>query len=300
MVLYKGGVPHKIKINNSIAPEVRQLKELTTYGLGGRAEIYFPENLYEAKRAYSVALSHGAPPLVLGNGSDILAADGGCMREIICTKKLTGIVRVADDRLFCLAGTKVSTLLNYCRLRGLGGLEYLVNIPATIGGIAYMNGGAAGKYIGENVVSVTLYNGKTVKLCNYACHYSYKHSTMRDINALILSILLKVDVSEQSVVEERIKEFSRRRRNLPKGKSCGCVFKNPAGDYAARLIEKAGLKGRRIGGAFVSDEHANFIINDGGSASDVFRLISLVREEVKLRFGVTLEEEVIYFGDFER
>ena len=244
-------------------------------------------------------MSHGAPPLVLGNGSDILAADGGCMREIICTKKLTGIVRVADDRLFCLAGTKVSTLLNYCRLRGLGGLEYLVNIPATIGGIAYMNGGAAGKYIGENVVSVTLYNGKTVKLSNYACHYSYKHSTMRDINAIILSILLKVYPSTRQEIEERLSAYSARRAHLPTGRSCGCVFKNPQGDYAARLIEMAGMKGQSCGGAYVSPVHANFIISDGGSAEDVCKLIELVREAVWRKFGVLLENEVVLLGDFE-
>ena len=300
MVLYKGGVPHKIKLKKSLKAEEKLLKELTTYRLGGKALVYFPENLYEAKSVYSEILSRGRLPLILGNGSNVLASDSGCCNdEIICTKRLTGIVRVAKDKLFCLSGTMVSSLMNYCRLHGLSGLEYLVNIPATIGGIACMNGGAAGKYISENVISVAIFNGKTVKFSNYGCHYNYKYSTMRDINAIILSILLKVEPSTSVQVEEKIKAFAERRSNLPKGKSCGCVFKNPAGDYAARLIELSGLKGKRLGGAFVSPKHANFIINDGNCAEDVRGLIALVKSEVKNKFGVNLEEEVVYLGDFK-
>lgn len=298
MVLYKGGRPQKFTFRECVEPQEKPLAKLTTYGLGGMAKVYFPSNLWEAKRVYSDILSRGIVPEILGNGSDVLASDGAFDGEIICTRRLNGIVRVAQDRLLCLCGTRVSSLLNYCKTHSLGGLEYLVNIPATIGGIACMNGGAGGKYISENVVTVTLYDGKTVKLSNYDCHYSYKHSTMRDINAIILSILLKVEPSTRKEVEERLLKFSLRRKHLPKGKSCGCVFKNPPGDYAARLIECSGLKGARVGGAYVSKEHANFIINDGATSSEVFELIGIVKKTVKQMFGAELEEEVVYLGKF--
>lgn len=298
MVLYKSGIPRNLKIKNTVDFEEKPLRELSTYGLGGMAKVCFPQDLVAARIAYDNILSRGKIPFILGNGSDILASDCGYDGEIICTKKLSGIVRVAEDKLLCLSGTRVSPLLNYCKIHGLTGLEYLVNIPATIGGIAYMNGGAAGKYINDNVINIVIYNGKTVKLSNLDCHYSYKHSTMRDINAIILSILLKVYPSTTETVQNNLNLFSQRRNHLPKGKSCGCVFKNPEGDYAARLIELAGLKGKRLGGAYVSEKHANFIINDGATSEEVYKLIEIVKDEVKRQFGVNLEEEVVLLGKF--
>lgn len=275
-----------------------KLSRCTTYGLGGEAEIYYPDNLCKAKLIFD-KLNENGRAFVLGNGSDVLASDGKIKEPIICTKKLRGIVRVAEDKIFCLAGTSVGALLAYCKRRNLGGLEYLVNIPATIGGIAYMNGGAGGKYISDNVLSVKVYNGNIVTLDNKDCNYTYKHSTMRDINAIILSILLKVYPSTRQKIEERLSAYSARRAHLPTGRSCGCVFKNPQGDYAARLIEMAGMKGQSCGGAYVSPVHANFIISDGGSAEDVCKLIELVREAVWRKFGVLLENEVVLLGDFE-
>ncbi|MDE5765743.1 MAG: UDP-N-acetylmuramate dehydrogenase, partial [Clostridia bacterium] len=202
------------------------------------------------------------------------------------------------DKLLCLAGTRISELLVYCKNRNLGGLEYLYGIPATVGGAAYMNAGVSGFAIGDNVVDVCVYDGKVAHLSRETCNFGYRRSTMRDINALILSIIVKVDDSNAQEIDERLAFFKNRRSHLPKGKSCGCVFKNPEGYSAGYLIDSAGLKGYRVGGARVSDVHADFILNEGATASEVKTLINLVKSRVLEKFGIELQEEVVYIGEF--
>ncbi|MGN1104853.1 MAG: UDP-N-acetylmuramate dehydrogenase, partial [Candidatus Coproplasma sp.] len=202
-------------------------------------------------------------------------------------------------RVFCLAGTPISTLLKYCKKHGLSGVEYLTKIPATVGGAAYMNAGAAGKYIGGNIRKVLVYTDKKVYFNNNQCNFSYKHSTMRDINCIILAVELQLEQKSVDEIEDKLSYYSGLRSHLPKGRSCGCVFKNGEGYYAGELIERAGFKGVRCGGAVVSREHANFIINEGNCADDVKRLIELVKYVVLLKFGIELHEEVVYIGDFD-
>lgn len=297
MLSYKSGLQKCIKSVKTESPFA--FSKNTTYGLGGYAKIaYLPETVYEAKLAFDRLSSERAAFEVLGNGSNVLVADGGFDGAVICTKNLRGIIRLDCNRLMCLAGTKVAELLSYCKKHGLGGLEYLYGIPATIGGAAYMNAGVCGSAIGANIESVCVYDGKTHILSREMCDFRYRHSTMRDINALILSIIVKVDECAALEIDERLTFFKQRRRHLPKGKSCGCVFKNPKGYSAGYLIEAAGLKGTRCGGAHVSREHASFIINDGGSSQDVKRLIETVKSKVFVQFGIELQEEVVYIGEF--
>ena len=161
-----------------------------------------------------------------------------------------------------------------------------------------MNAGVNGAAIGDNTESVRVYNGKTRILSREKCNFGYRHSTMRDINALILSIIVNVDECSALQIDDRIEFYRQRRSHLPKGRSCGCVFKNPEGCSAGLLIESAGLKGFRCGGAYVSEKHASFIINSGGSAADVKLLIGEVKSKVYEKFGVLLEEEVVYIGEF--
>ena len=276
----------------------RKLSECTTYGLGGAAEIYYPENILQARAAYDRITARGHRPIILGNGSNVLASDAGTETPIICTKGMRGIYVSGTNEITCLAGTMVGELVRYCISQGKGGVEYLAGIPATIGGLACMNGGAGGKFISENIISVRLYVGKTVILDNKSCQFSYKHSTMRDINAFITDVTLKIYPSDSRLITEKVRARLAQRGNLPTGRSCGCVFKNPSGNYAARLIEGAGLKGLRLGGANVSTKHANFILNSGGRARDVRTLIAVVRAAVFQKYGVRLQEEVVYIGDF--
>lgn len=299
MLLYKSGLKNCIEEPKIEIVSPFKFCENTTYGLGGNAiAAYLPRTVYEAKIAYDRLTSNGIPFEILGNGSNVLVSDKGISGAVISTKKLRGIFRLDKNRLLCLAGTRTGELLAYCKKHNLGGLEYLYGIPATVGGAAYMNAGVSGSAIGQNIENVRVYDGKSRILTREMCNFAYRHSTMRDINALILSIIVNVCDSSENEIEERITYYRQRRSHLPKGKSCGCVFKNPDGVSAGYLIEKAGLKGLKVGGACVSGQHASFIINDGGTSDDVKSLIGIVKSKVLEKFGILLDEEVVYIGDF--
>lgn len=271
----------------------------TTYRLGGGARrAYFPRNFVEARAAFDIAKQDGIPHFVLANGSNVLASDSGYSGDVICTRRLSAIARVDEEHIFCLSGTSVGTILKYCVEHDLGGLEYLAGIPASIGGIVYMNGGAAGRYICSNVKSVRIYNGTDVVLSAADCQFAYKHSTMQDMDCIILGVLLAVAREDRRETEQKISRVLQLRKNLPAGKSCGCVFKNPEGISAGKLIERCGLSGIGSGRVFVSPNHCNFIINNGGSAIEVKELIDIVKRTVFLKTSIMLEEEVVCVGDF--
>lgn len=271
----------------------------TTYGLGGYAKAaYYPQTVSGLKAVFNHILKLNERFAVLGNGSDILASDNGFGGSVICTKRLKGVYLTDGGNLYCLAGTTVGELLKFCTENGLGGLEYLAGIPATMGGIAYMNGGAAGNYISDNIIKVDYFDGKDRSFSNNQCIFGYKYSIMRDIIGVISGLELKVYPESSENVKQNIACALKKRSWHPKGKSCGCVFKNPLGMSAGKLIDDCGLKGLSVGGAVVSDKHANFILNFGNSARDVKKLIELVKQTVFEKTGILLEEEVVYIGDF--
>lgn len=272
--------------------------ENTTYGCGGIAKVAFlPDNIPAAKCAYDIA-SKGEF-VILGNGSNILAADGAYNGAVVSTKKLCGIYKVHEDVICCLPGTKISKLLNYCAQNNLSGLEYLYGIPATVGGAAYMNAGIRGSYIGKNVIKIRLYNGKLFDLSQKDCNFEYKHSTMRDINAIILCVYLKIEPNcDKNKIINNILYYKDLRKNLPKGRSCGCVFKNIEDYSAGKIIQDCSLENFSVGLARVSEEHCNFILNEGATSSDIKKLIEIVKQKVSEKTSYKLEEEVIYIGDF--
>lgn len=271
----------------------------TTYGCGGSAEIaYFPESIKQAAVVYDYINKAYKNYVVIGNGSNVLASDRNFDGAVLGTKRLKGISRISENTIFCYAGTTVAELMKFCVEFGFGGLEYLAGIPATVGGLVYMNGGAGGFFIGENVVNVMLYNGSIRNFSNKKCSFGYKYSIMRDINGLILGVELRIYAQSSDKVRENIALYIGRRKALPKGASCGCVFKNVGKLSAGKLIDEAGLKGLTCGKAYVSSDHANFIINGGGCAADVRTLIKEVKNKVFQCTGIMLEEEVVYIGDF--
>lgn len=299
MLSYKRGLKRAVSADNVKTVKPYNFSNNTTYGLGGNAKVaYVPKTIWQAKCAYDVIKKSGENCLILGLGSNVLVSDCGYDGSLISTREMRGIIKVDENRLFCLAGTKLCDLLKYCKNNNLSGLEYLYGIPATVGGAAYMNAGVCGYAIGDNISKVAIYNGKNSILSRKDCNFTYRHSTMRDINAIILSIIVNVSNGRSEEIEEKINFFKDRRAHLPKGKSCGCVFKNPDGQSAGYLIEAAGLKGFSIGGATVSQNHASFIINRGGTASDVKAVIDFVKRVVFDKFGVCLSEEVVYIGEF--
>ena len=270
----------------------------TTYACGGNATIaYFPDTIEQAMAVYDYLIESHKNFVVLGNGSNVLVSDKNFDGAVLCTKYLRGVRRTGNT-IFCYAGTKVAELMRFCADNGLGGLEYLAGIPATIGGLALMNGGAGGLYIAENIVNVLLYDGSIHNFSNKKCNFGYKYSIMRDINSLILGVELKIYTQNSEKVRENISTYLNNRKLHPKGASCGCVFKNIGKISAGKLIDNCGLKGLRCGGAYVSESHANFLINDGGCASDVYKLIDTVKKRVFEFTGIMLEEEVVYIGEF--
>lgn len=270
----------------------------TSYGLGGIGKVaYFPKTEEEAIRILNTLKQYNQKFIVLGCGSNVLVSDKFFDGIIISTSKLKGIYKTADG-ITCLSGTTVAELLIYCRKNGLSGLEFLAGIPASVGGLSFMNAGAGGKYISDVLKNCTVYDGKLRNFSNKLCNFGYKYSTMRDINGIILSCSFKLQQVDPQLVSQNINKYISSRLALPKGRSCGCVFKNPEGCSAGKLIEYCGLKGFAYGGARVSREHANFIINEYAAASDVYRLIRFVKKTVFQITGVALEEEVVYIGDF--
>ncbi len=272
--------------------------ENTTYGLGGRAKAaFFPDSAEQAIAVFDYLKKSGEKFVVMGCGSNVLAADGNYDGYVISTKLLKGIYS-DGDYLYCESGVTVAALMKFCLNSGLGGYEYLAGIPATVGGLALMNGGIPQRHIGEDILSVDYFDGQRYEILNKSCNFGNKYSTMRDINGLILGLKLSKYAVNRETSIQNLSYFIEKRKNQPHGKSCGCVFKNPTGGSAGKLIDCAGLKGLRCGGAFVSEKHANFIINGGGTACDVFKLIRTVKNKVYERFGVMLEEEVVYIGEF--
>ena len=289
---------HEIAVKSVKAEVNFDFSKHTTYGLGGIAKIaYFPSNEEEAVTVYKYLKKHGEKFVILGKGSNLLVSDKYFDGAVICTKYLQGI-EIDGNCLKILSGTTVQQLLSFCVKNGITGFEYLAAIPASIGGLAVMNGGTSDKRIASNILSIKVFDGKMRELSNKNCNFGNKHSTMSDINALILAVYAGFEWEKPEKVEGNISYYLCQRKGQPRGKSCGCVFKNPEGLSAGKIIDDAGLKGMKIGGAEVSREHANFIINNGGSSSDVYSLIKAVKKSVYEKTGINLEEEVIYIGEF--
>ena len=271
----------------------------TTYGLGGKAEIaYFPKTFDEVQSVLSHLRKIGKNFVILGAGSNIIASDKYFNGAVVSTKNLNKI-EINDQSIICGSGVKVSELLKFCINNGAVGYEYLAGIPATLGGLALMNGGIPQRHIGDDIVSVWLYDEKIRKLLQKDCKFGNKYSTMRDINTCILQIELPYKRADCKIIRQNIKNYLSLRRNQPKGKNCGCVFKNSENYSAGKLIDECGLKGLRVGNAYVSDIHANFIINEGDSAQDIYILIALIKRAVYEKTKIILEEEVVYIGEFD-
>ncbi len=267
----------------------------SSVGCGGFADIVFsPRDVPELIALKGKLKKEKIPHCVLGNLTNVLPSDEGFCGAIISMKQLTGVA--CGEEIFVYAGTGSGELLSVAKRERKSGLEFLKGVPCTLGGALYMNAGAGEKYISEQVKSVLLLqNGKVRALSVEKCGYSYKKSVFMETDDIILGATLRVKNATREEIDGKEDWFAQRRAHLPKGRSMGCVFKNPTGKYAGELIEGSGLKGFRIGGAKISEEHANFIINDrNGTAKDIKALIALIKNAVRSQYGVTLEEEIRY------
>lgn len=245
--------------------------------------------------------------IVLGSGSNILVSDKG-IDYIVLHNRAHNIkinTKSDDPTIEAESGAILGTVARQSALRGLSGMEWAAPVPGTIGGAVYGNAGAHGSDMTESLRMAKILHQKrgiedwpVEKL-----DYQYRSSILKreKMPVVVLSAVLNVVQTSREEAWERIKLFqAHRKETQPPGASMGSMFKNPPEDFAGRLIEAAGLKGRRIGRAMISPVHANFIINLGGaSASDIWQLMILAQETVKEKFGVSLEPEIELIGEFE-
>lgn len=264
-------------------------------GCGGSARAaFFPENLAELLLLVDVFRREEVKFSVLGNMTNVLPPDGMYDGTLLFTDGLKSIG--FGKTVFAMAGVRAKALLDACVRRGRTGAEFLAGIPCSVGGAAFMNAGAGGRYFSDIAESVLVYReGRIRVLAREECGYAYKKSVFMAENTVILGASLLLDRAAGETVERKRAEYLAARRNLPSGRSMGCIFKNPPEAPAGKLIEGAGLKGLRVGGAVISEKHANFIINEGGATSaDVRALVNLIKNAVFAQYGVELEEEIRY------
>jgi UDP-N-acetylmuramate dehydrogenase len=240
----------------------------------------------------------------VGLGSNLLVRDGGIRGTVINTKgRLKEMKRLADGSVYVEAGVPCAHVARFCGEQGLCGAEFLAGIPGTMGGALKMNAGAFGGETWEIVQSVEILSadGEIYERSKGTFQIGYRSVKGFDADKeWFISALLRLPNGDTAASQQKIKELlDRRGKTQPTNQpSCGSVFKNPPGDYAARLIEQAGLKGYAIGGACISEKHANFIVNLGNAkAADIEALIAHVRQTVKNNYGIDLQTEVCMVGE---
>jgi len=275
------------------------MRDFTTIKIGGRVKLFSPRGLEELTKTISLFNKEGLKYRILGNGSNLLVSDRG-IKDIII--KLKGAdfeyIRKEKNNLVAVgSGLSLQKLLRFCQEESLGGLEFLVGVPATLGGAIKNNAGALGKEIMDFVTSLTVLkkSGKLVKLESKHVRYSYRYLQLKKSD-IIVGAVLRLRKTRQKYIRKRL-DFNRayrRRTQEIRLASAGCVFANPSLSLpAGLLIEAAGLKGFRKNKAAVSCRHANFIVNLGGASfKDVFYLIKYIEKNIRDTFGITLKREI--------
>ncbi len=273
----------------------------TSWHVGGPADLFFTP-AHEADLAtFLRSLDPAVSVMWIGLGSNLLVRDGGVRGAVIDTHGVFDELEQLDDtHVRAGAGVACAKLAKQCIKWGLGPAEFFAGIPGTVGGALAMNAGAFGGETWRHVVSVTTLDRNGVRRERPASDYTvgYRHVTGPD-NEWFLGAQLQFERKPGVSADDIRLLLARRKATQPIGEwSCGSVFTNPPGDHAARLIEAAGLKGYRIGGARVSEMHANFIVNDGtATAADIEQLIAQVRSTVEKVHGVKLTPEVRVVGE---
>ncbi len=279
------------------------LSRVTSFHIGGNADLaVYPADAEAFAYALDAVVQAGVPYTVIGNGSNTLVRDGGFRGVVFVT---TDMRRVTIDgtRLTGGCGVLLGSIGTNASRAGLAGAEFANGIPGTLGGAVYMNAGAYGGQLADIVCETVCYDldaRQVLHLDNAAQHFGYRHSVFMEKNYIILSATLQLTKDEPDAIRARMNDYlARRREKQPlEYPSAGSVFKRPEGHFAGKLIEDAGLKGLRVGGAEVSPKHAGFIVNVGGAtARDVLELIERIREKVYAMSGVTLECEIRTIGE---
>ncbi len=281
------------------------MSQFTSIRVGGRADLIFlPKNEEELINFIKEFRDKNLKITVLGEGTNVIVRDGGIRGVVISLKNLRGIRFVREGNFYLVhvkAGEPLPSLVKKGMTYGLSGIEKLAGIPGSVGGAISGNAGLHRKGIGEFVEEVELvtFYGRRRKFGKDEIEFTYR-KTKFPVSGIIVEATLKFPIGDCGKIKEMVLENIKKKSdsqplNLP---SAGSVFKNPAGRKAWKLISDAGLRGLRLGGARISEKHANFIVNEGGAtARDIETIIDLVKKRVKKVYGVEMEEEVKIIGE---
>ncbi|MDX8388666.1 MAG: UDP-N-acetylmuramate dehydrogenase [Ghiorsea sp.] len=275
------------------------LASRTTLGVGGNAAWLFrPSDQKSLVKAVGF-IPEEESIFPLGRGSNLLVTDSGIQGLVIDLSNVNNLI-VEDHQIEVGAGVRMSKLAQVAASSGLSGLEFMATVPGDLGGGVAMNAGAFGQQVSDVLVSVVVLNrdGSVKTIIRDELDMVYRYTALPK-GSLVLSAIFELVSADSESVKESMRKMRKKRSDsqplaLP---NCGSVFKNPEGDFAARLIESVGLKGKQSGHARISDKHANFIVNEGGaSCEDVLSLIRLAQATVKKESGIKLEPEVRLVG----
>ena len=292
------------------------MKRYTAARIGGAADVMITvETSAELVEVTKICWERNIPFTILGSGSNVLVSDTGVRQVVVLNhaKKIVFNPNSQPALVWAESGANFGILARQAAAKGLSGLEWAAGIPGTVGGAIYGNAGAHGSDMSHNLLMANILHLSQIngnhrqeilqeEWSVERFEYAYRSSSIKRQpgQVVVLSGLLKLNQSTPEAVRAKMDEYTALRRNSqPSGASLGSIFKNPAGDYAGRVIEAAGLKGKKMGKVEISQKHANFFINqDSATASDYAALIRLVQKEVSEKFGISLELEIELLGDW--
>jgi UDP-N-acetylenolpyruvoylglucosamine reductase len=275
----------------------------TTLRVGGAARLFAdPASLAELRDLLELARDAGVPVFPLGRGSNLVVPDAGVDGLVLSLahEAWSAFAPRPDGLVAVGAGLRLKNLCGLATAAGLGGFEFLEGIPGSVGGALRMNAGAMGGWMFDVVAEVTLLDagGAVRTVPKAALHVDYRHCAELETALALGAVLRPASPAQADAIARQIDTYRKKRHETqPREPSAGCIFKNPPGASAGRIIDDCGLKGTRVGGAEVSPVHANFIVNRGGATGDdVLGLVRLVRARVRALRGVDLRPEVLLFG----
>jgi len=292
----------KERLQAKVRGEIRfdePLKYHTSFRVGGPAEVLIiPQDIQDLKEILKYLNEKAIDYSIFGNGTNLLVPDNGIDGVVIKLAGTINNINIEGDTIYTGAGATLPTVAKRATKHGLSGLEFAAGLPATVGGATVMNAGLGTGNDMSTIISkvrVLTKEGKMKILNREDCNFSYRKSRFQTEDLIIVEVEFLLEPGDQQKIESKMKELVTKRKEsqpltMP---NAGCIFKNPTGDSAGRLIDEAGGKGLSVGGAEVSKKHANFIVNTGeATAQDILKLMERVQNLIKEEYGFDLEREV--------
>ncbi len=284
--------------------EAEPMSRHTTFRIGGPADLFVaPENTDEIKKLIAICKEEKIPYFILGNGSNLLVSDKGYEGVVVQLYRSFNTITLKDNEIYAQAGALLSGIAAVARDGALTGFEFAGGIPGTLGGAVVMNAGAYGGEMKDVLKEVTVLTpeGEILTLQADELHMGYRTSVIKEAGYIVLEAVISLKEGDPEAIRNRMQELSGMRSSKQplSYPSAGSTFKRPEGYFAGKLIMDSGLRGYQVGGAQISEKHCGFVINTGNAtAKDVTTLMADVQRIVMEKFGVKLEPEVRFLGEF--